>query len=128
MIRIDRPPLRRVLRLDAALCVASGVLMTLGAAPLASALGLSPALLLGAGAALFPIALLMLHAARREPSSPGLVRLIVAGNMLWVGGSLLLVAVASPTGLGAAVLIAQAAVVAGFAWAEAKGAGASVAA
>ena len=104
--------LRRVLLVDAATCVATGALLSLDAGPLAPMLGLPAALLLYSGLSLFPIAAFMLWvAARKSPPIAG-VWLVIAGNALWVAGSLLVVVELSPTGLGYAFVIAQALIVA----------------
>ena len=66
--------LRRTLYVDAATCVASGLLMTVLAGPLAGLLELPRALLLGAGIALFPIAAFIAfvgaRAAEARPVAP----------------------------------------------------------
>ena len=61
--------LRRVLMVDAATCVATGLLMFLFATPLSTLLGLPAALLLYAGASLFPIAAFMAWLALRRDVS-----------------------------------------------------------
>jgi hypothetical protein len=104
--------LRRVLLVDAATCAATGALLSLDAGPLSPLLGLPAALLLYSGLSLFPIAAFMLWAAtRRSPPFAG-VWLVIAGNAAWVFGSLLLLFAFSPSALGYAFVIAQAAVVA----------------
>jgi hypothetical protein len=106
--------LRSVLLVDAATCVASGVLMTLGSGPIASVTAIPPALLLYAGLSLFPIAAFMAVTATR-PVIPRLaVWLIIDGNVLWVAGSLWLMvgSTIAPTALGHAFIGAQALAVA----------------
>lgn len=104
--------LRTVLLIDAATCVATGALLSLLAAPLASFLALPAALLLYAGLSLFPIAAFMLWVATRPSLPRAGAWLVIAGNALWVAGSLLLVMVQVPSALGYAFVIAQALVVA----------------
>jgi hypothetical protein len=104
--------LRRVLIVDAATCLATGLLTTLFAAPLSTLLGLPAALLFYAGLALFPIAAFMAWLAMRRDLSRAGAWLVVLGNAGWVAGSVLVLCVFSPTGLGTAFVIAQAAVVA----------------
>jgi hypothetical protein len=103
--------LRRVLFVDAATCVATGGLLSLDAAPLAPMLGLPAALLFYAGLSLFPTAAFMLWVAMRRDVPRIGAWLVIAGNILWVIGSIAILGL-SPTGLGYAFVIAQAAVVA----------------
>jgi hypothetical protein len=101
--------LRKILWLDAATCVATGLLLSLLSPQLSVWLGLPEALLFYAGLALFPIAAFMAWTATRlvEPA----VWLVIGGNALWVLGSFAVLAL-SPTGLGYAFVIAQALAVA----------------
>ena|SRR5215211_30632 len=94
---ISRPAnfLRNVLLVDAATCVASGILMTLGSGPIASLTAIPPALLLYAGLSLIPVAAFMTMTATRPVISRLAVWLIIDGNVLWVAGSLWLM-VGSP--------------------------------
>jgi hypothetical protein len=110
-----------VLRLDALTCVAMGVALVAAGGTLAPWLGLPPALLRGAGLALFPCAALMLIAARRP--SAALIRVIVAGNLAWVAASLAVVLLLAPTPLGIGFVLAQAVVVALLAALEARASG-----
>lgn len=104
--------LRRVLLVDAATCVATGALLSLDSGMLSPLLGLPAALLLYSGLSLFSIAAFMLWVAtRRDIPRPG-AWLIIAGNALWVLGSLMLLFGFFPTALGYAFVIAQAVVVA----------------
>ena len=104
--------LRRVLLVDAATCLATGALLVIDAAPLASMLALPFELLRYAGFSLFPIAVFMaLVATRATPPRAG-VWLVIAGNVAWVLGSALVMALCSPTLLGYAFVGAQAAAVA----------------
>lgn len=104
--------LRRVLCVDAATCAATGALMAFDAAPLSTPLGLPAALLFWAGLSLFPVAAFLLWVAtRRDIPRPG-AWLAILGNVGWITGSALVLVLLSPTGLGYAFVIAQAAVVA----------------
>ena len=106
---------RRVLFVDAATCVATGLFLALLAVPLAPVLGLDANLLLYAGLALLPIAAFIAWVATRERISPAGVWLVIIGNGLWVLASLALLFAVSPTPLGYAFVIAQALVVAALA-------------
>jgi hypothetical protein len=101
--------LKKILLLDAATCVVTGTLLAVMAGKLSALLGLPEALLFYAGLALLPIAAFMAWTAQR-PAEPA-VWLVIGGNALWVLGSLAVLAM-SPTGLGYAFVIGQAAVVA----------------
>jgi len=113
---ISRPAnfLRNVLLVDAATCVASGILMTLGSGPIASLTAIPPALLLYAGLSLFPIAGFMAVTATRPVISRLAVWLIIDGNVLWVAGSLWLMVGSpiAPTAVGYAFIGVQALAVA----------------
>ncbi|MEC9433218.1 MAG: hypothetical protein VYD87_09950 [Pseudomonadota bacterium] len=106
-----------LLRLDAAACLGMGLALVVAAGPLSGLTALPAALLTGAGLALFPCAALMWLAAGRLP---GLAALVVAGNVGWVLASLAALALVPANGLGVALALVQAAVVAGLAWAEGK--------
>jgi hypothetical protein len=111
--------LRRILILDAITCVGTGALLAAVPAPLATLFGLSPALLFYAGLALFPCAALMLWVAMSVPLLRPLGQVIVAGNVAWVAGSILVLFVTSPTALGYAFVSVQAILVlaiADFEW------------
>ena len=72
--------LRRVLMVDAATCIATGVLMSLFATPLSTLLGLPAALLFYAGASLFPIAAFMAWLALRRDVARWGAWLVILGN------------------------------------------------
>ncbi len=103
--------LRRVLMVDAATCLATGLLMTLFATPLSALLGLPATLLLYAGMSLFPIAAFMAWLAVRRDVSRWGAWLVILGNAGWVAGSVLVLLLFSPTAAGYAFVIAQAVVV-----------------
>jgi hypothetical protein len=112
--------LRRALLLDAAASGAMGVLLLVGAGFLAAPLGLPVALLRWTGVVLIPFAAYLVWVAPRAAASPAVARPIVLVNVAWaVGTPLLLVSGwVRPTLLGELFVLLQAAVVAGFAYAE----------
>lgn len=106
--------LRRVLFVDAATSAAAGLSLLAGAGPLESLLGLSAALLRPAGAILIAFSAFVAFVGSRPRISPAVVWAVIAANGLWAADSvaLLLGNAVSPTGLGMAFVIAQAAAVA----------------
>lgn len=106
--------LRRVLGVDAATCVAMGFLLSLGSDLLAGVLELPRLLLEFAGLSLFPIAAFIAWVATRSVLSRANVWIVIVGNVLWTLGSiaLLISGSVSPSALGYAFVIAQAATVA----------------
>ena len=112
--------LGRLFKLDAATCVAAGLVMAAGAAPLATWTGLPAALLTAAGLALLPVAALFAFIAMRPGARRGLAWFGVVGNVGWVIGSLAVLAVWPATAFGIAFVLAQAAVVALLAVLEAR--------
>ena len=106
--------LRNVLLIDAATCIATGVLMTLATGLLANLTQLPPELLRTAGLSLFPIAAFIAFVATRAELSRAGVWLVILGNVGWVGASLgvLLGGTISPNILGYAFVLAQALAVA----------------
>lgn len=106
--------LRRLLVVDAITCLAMGAALIFANAPLAVLTRLPPALLAGAGLVLLPIAGFMLVLARRLSPSPAGVRVVIAGNVLWVLASVLLPLwpQIEPSSVGLLGLMAQAAGVA----------------
>jgi hypothetical protein len=105
---------RLLLTVDGAVSGATGLVMAAGAAHVAPALDLPPALLRYAGAALLPFAALVLHFARLPAPSRARVWAVVALNVAWVAGSalVLIAGVVTPNALGLAFVIFQALVVA----------------
>ncbi len=114
MTILDRPDfLRRVLLLDAGICVATGLLMTSGSGALGRLTHIPPELLFYAGLSLFPIAAFMAIVAFQRPQATALVWLVIAGNVGWVIGSLgLLGGGIQPNAMGIAFILLQAAAVA----------------
>ena len=116
----DLARLRRVLLADAATCLACGALLSPFAAAVAALAGLPPALVLVATLALLPVGVYMAVVALKAPDHAVATGVVIAGNLLWVAGSLWLAAGAAgtPTLLGQWVLVLQAAMVAVFALLE----------
>jgi hypothetical protein len=110
---VDRSSfLRHVLWVDAATCLAMGVLLVIAALPLSSLLGLPEPLLSYAGVALFPVALFMGWVALREELSVAGAWVVILGNAGWVVGSVAVLLVLSPTAIGYAFVLVQAVAVA----------------
>lgn len=107
--------LRRVLFTDALICALFGMFLCATAAPLAAFTGLATGLLFPAGIALLPIAAFMAFTAMRRSLHVFSVQAIVAGNVVWVVGSVVAL-VLSPgvNSWGAALVVGQAATVAGL--------------
>ena len=109
--------LRRVLLADAATCLASGLLLALGAGPLESHMGLPAGVSRYAGVGLLPFAAFLAYLATRASLSPAAVWAVIVLNALWTVDSILLLLSGwiEPTGLGNAFVIFQALGVAMFA-------------
>lgn len=120
-----KPTLNTVFGIDALTCLAAGLLMSLGAVPLAGLTGLPIELLRWAGIALFPVAALFGTMARMRPVPQALLWLAVLGNAAWVVASLAVLALFPATGLGYAFVLTQATAVAVLAMLEARGLGAA---
>ena len=113
--------LKRVLLLDAASCLGMGAGLLIGATALAAPLGLSAALLGGAGL-LLPLGLFIGWLGLRAEAPAALVWLVILGNLGWVGESLLVAfGRAGVSGLGIAFVTVQAAAVLGLALLEYAG-------
>jgi hypothetical protein len=106
--------LRVALLADAIASGAMGVLMALAAAPLGDWFGLPVVLVRAVGLILIPYAALLAWLARSAVTPRLPAQIVVAGNVVWVVGSLLLLAseLVSPTGLGTGFVIGQALIVA----------------
>jgi len=112
-----RSLLRTALTLDAGVTAANGAAYLALADPLHDVLGLSEALLRGAGAFLLVYALAVgLLAARPRPPRAGVLA-VVAANAIWAADSVVaaLAGWGDPTAAGAVWMVLQAVVVAGFA-------------
>jgi len=102
--------LRRVLALDSASCGAIGLLLCLGAGPLAGLFGLGERLLFGAGLLLLPLAAFIAWLASRPAPPAAPVWVVIVGNLAWAAESFLLISMESGriTALGTAFVAAQA--------------------
>jgi hypothetical protein len=109
--------LRFALTIDAVASAASAALLLFGAAALTGLLGLPEELMRVAGIILVPFVMLVGYTATRAKPTEGVVWAIIAINIAWVAGSVLLLAggYVSPTALGTAFVIAQAVAVLIFA-------------
>ncbi len=117
--------LKNVLVADAITCGGVFAVGLLAAAPVGALLGLPASVVAVGGWICLAAALLMVVAARQAVPNPALVKLIALGNLGWVAASFAVVATfsAQMTGLGIAVVVAQAIGVLGFAILEWKDAG-----
>jgi hypothetical protein len=102
--------LRNTLLIDAATCVATGALLSVGAQPLSALLGLPASLLFYAGVGLFPIAAFMVWAALRRQAPA--IWIVILGNAAWVLASIVVLFGFSPTVLGYVFVTVQAIAVA----------------
>ena len=109
--------MRGSLKLDAAITGANGIAYVAAAGVLDSALGYSQGVLIGAGAFLVAFAAAVLAIGTRITVSRAAVRGVIATNVAWAIGSVViaLTGVLDATAAGTVWLIAQAATVAGFA-------------
>lgn len=117
--------LKNILIADAITCTGVFALGLLAANPVGALLGLPANVVAIGGWICLAAALLMVVAARQVVPSAALVKLIALGNLGWVAASFAVVATfaGEMTGLGIAVVIAQAFAVLGFAILEWKDAG-----
>ncbi len=102
--------LRQLLILDAAFYTTSGLAYLLAGDPLASPLGLDAAVLRPIGGFLVVAGLAVAVLARQTEISPGASLAIVTANILWAGGTLLvlILGVLSPSLVGGIWIAAQA--------------------
>jgi hypothetical protein len=112
--------LRRVLLLDAATCLATGLLFLLSASTLESLLGLPARLLQYAGLSLIPFCAFLLYVAMRDYLSLPMLWIIIVLNVLWTIDSIVLLMSGwvEPTLFGTAFVIIQAFLVAVLAYLE----------
>ena len=115
--RLDLTSLPVALRLDAVVTAANGAAYLVAAGPLSELLGLSAPLLRIAGAGLLAFAAVVWLVASAERMARPAPATIIALNAVWAVGSVaaVLADLGTPTTVGAAWMIAQALVVAGFA-------------
>lgn len=108
--------LRKLLLLDAATCIAMGLLLMVASAFIASVTAIPATLLVYAGVALVPIAAFMVAVALR-PFNSIAVWAVIIGNLMWVAASLwlLLGGLILPNTLGNIFISAQAIAVAALA-------------
>ena len=116
--------LRLALRANGAFSLATGLLLLAGRAPIAALMGLSdsgPLMFLGLNLIIFAGGLFWIAA--RRPISRRLAAVVIALDLLWVGGSALLLASGSLTltPIGVWLVVGVAAVVAGLAVAQYRG-------
>jgi hypothetical protein len=118
------PALRLALQGDAGASLGMGLLLAAAAAPLSGLLSLPEPLLRVAGLMLLPYAAFVAWVGSRAHPARNAVRAIVALNAVWVADSLALLAAGpaladlAPSALGLTFVLAQAAVVSGFACAQ----------
>lgn len=114
--------LKNILVADALTCSVVVAVGLFAATPVGALLGLPANVVMIGGWICLAAALLMVVAALQKAPSPALVKLIAFGNLGWVAASFAVVATfaAEMTGLGIAVVIAQALGVLGFAILEWK--------
>jgi hypothetical protein len=121
--------LRTVLKLDAASCLGMGTLVLLTADAVMGPFGIDSDLLAAAAAPLIPIGLFIMWLGTRSEAAPGLVWLVIAGNVGWTAASLITASsLAGITPIGMAMVSAQGLVVLVLAVAEWVGLRASLAA
>jgi hypothetical protein len=115
--RLDLTALPVALRLDAVVTAANGAAYLVAAGPLSELLGLSAPLLRIAGAGLLVFAAVVWLVATAERMARPAPATIIALNAAWAIGCVVAVLadLVTPTTAGAAWMIAQALVVAGFA-------------
>ncbi|WP_252946010.1 hypothetical protein [Oceanicola sp. 502str15] len=112
--------MQTILAVDAATCVALGMLLVFASGPISVITAIPGSLLFFAGLLLLPIAVFMVIFTQTATVPAWAVQVIVAGNVLWVLGSTILpvTGLIAPNGLGWLFLLGQAAVVALFAGLE----------
>lgn len=124
--------MRRVLSANAWFSLLSGAALVGGAVLVDDALGVSPWILVGVGAALVPYGMVLRRAAQPGVPDRRLVAVATAADLAWVAGAAVVVAVpGAMTGLGKAALAILTIVVLDFAalqlvglrrgWAHASG-------
>ncbi|QYK42309.1 MAG: hypothetical protein KF887_04065 [Paracoccaceae bacterium] len=123
MIAAPGPRLRRILWIDCAACLGSGVLLLLAAGQLSAITGLPRGLLLAAGLMLLPVAAFMAATAVGRLGAGWPAKVIILGNVAWVVASIAValgIGSLTPTVVGVVLVLAQAAVVLFLAAIEAR--------
>ncbi len=82
--------LRRVLQANAAFSLASGLALVLAAGPLAGFSGIEPIVLRAVGIGLLPWAAFVFHTSRRAALRRREVLVVIAGDLAWVAGTIIL--------------------------------------
>lgn len=108
----DFPDPRLIYWVDAAGSLVFGIALIAAATPLTSLAGwsLAPVVLTGIGTALLPWALFNLAIARSSRPVPGMVRINIIGDLIWIAGSaaLILIHASQLTATGWVMLVGQA--------------------
>jgi hypothetical protein len=117
------PRLGRIIVLDACTGFAMAVPLILAAPWVGALTGLPPGFLRAVGLALIPLAAFMLATGLGRLGWGWAVATVIWGNVAWVVASVAVLVGLAPNALGTAFIIAQALVVAAFAYAEARAAG-----
>ncbi|MGC4192601.1 MAG: hypothetical protein QM589_15775 [Thermomicrobiales bacterium] len=108
--------LKLALQADATVVAIAGIALAAGADPIGNLLGFAPVFLRTIGIALLPWAAWVGLVGRRTGRTA--TRSVIAGNMLWVVASILMLVVQAidPNRLGIAFVLLQAVLVAVIAW------------
>jgi hypothetical protein len=110
---------RRILQVNAAVCVLSGLVAVAAGGWLAGVLDVPTAAVRVVGAALLVFAAGVAGAARAPSGQlPGLVRLVGWADAAWVAATVVLVVAGAFSGAGTVLALASGVVVAGFAYLE----------
>jgi hypothetical protein len=106
--------LRTLLWIDAATCAGFGAILALGSREIGALVQISPGFLLYVGLALLPMAAVIAIAAWPRTVDRRAARLVVAGNVLWVAASVVVVIAGwvEPNAVGLAFIAGQAVAVA----------------
>jgi hypothetical protein len=109
--------LRRVLLLDCVISGVTGLAMLAGSDLIGRLIGAPPAFVQYAGGSLLPFAAFVFYLSQRDLVSRGAIWTVIALNVAWVAGSVLLLFIdaIAPTAFGTAFIVLQAIAVASFA-------------
>ncbi|KRW96839.1 hypothetical protein [Paracoccus sp. MKU1] len=114
----DKRGLVRILNIDAATCLAMGLLLVLAARPVGTITAIPGPVLFYAGVLLIPIGICMAVIGRAGTGSALAVWLVILGNVGWTLVSVALLAFITPNVLGIALILTQALIVGLLAWLE----------